>query len=88
MMAVEEAWAVMEITFREYILPLTQLAAFKYLVFIIMNRDDDWPVVVYNLSKASKELEHKYSILGREGVNVKRYGKFYKVILWAVHSIV
>ena len=80
----EEAWEVMEMTFRAYILPLTQLAAFKYLLFIIMDRDDDWPEVVDNLSKARKDLDHKYRILGQEGVNAKRYGKFYKGIVQAV----
>ena len=54
-MTVEEALAGTEMDFREYVLPLTNMTAFKYLVCVIASSDNDCPAFVANLRKARKK---------------------------------
>ena len=54
-MSVEEARAVTEMEFSMYGRPLTNMTALKYIGCIIAETDEDWSVVVVNLSKSRKK---------------------------------
>ena len=60
------------------------MVTFKYLGYLHMATDDDFMAVVENLWKARKKLDRISSILGREGVDVRKSGNLFKVVVLAV----
>ena len=53
--------------FTEYWIPLAQVTSFKYLGRVLMEADDNWPVVFRNLRKARPKWVWMTEVLGREG---------------------
>ena len=83
-MAVEEARAGTERSFRVCGCLLTTLMAFKYLGRILTASDNDWSEVVGNLWKAWKKWGRISRILGRERVDAQISGTFFKSVICAV----
>ena len=60
------------------------VTSFKYLGRVILATDNDWPVVVRNLSQAKKVWSRMSRILNREGEAPRVSGLFSKAIIQAV----
>ena len=71
----------MEKAFREYVLLLTNVSAFKYLGHILTTTDNYWTVVVANLRNSRKKWVRISRILGWEGGNTWTSGEFFKVFI-------
>ena len=70
-MAVEEAWAVTSREFSAYRIPLEMVFFIKYLGIVLSAADDDWPVVIRNLTKARAVWRRMSRILSREGKRLR-----------------
>ena len=71
----EEVRAVAETVFTSDEIPLFQVTSFKYLGQILMEVDNNWPVVVSNLRKARRNWAQLTRVLGREGVDSWTFGQ-------------
>ena len=60
------------------------MAAFKCLGRILTSMDDNWPMVVTNLSKAKKNWVLISRILGQEGENAWKSRNFFKTVAQVV----
>ena len=60
---------------------MEMVTSFKYIGRVLTASDDDWPVVVANLRKAQKRWSRLSRILGRDGSDPKKFGKFYKAVV-------
>ena len=56
------------------------MEGFKYLGRILTATDDEWPVVVENLSKSRKKLAQLSQILGYEGADTWMLGIILKEV--------
>ena len=63
--------------------PLNMLSSFKCLG-VISESDDNWPSVVANIREDRKKWAKLSRILGREGVDAKTLGVFYKPLVQVV----
>ena len=81
----EEAWEGTDAEFREYGLPLTIVAEFKYLGRIVTAKDNDWPEVVANLRKARKKWARISRIIGWEEENERTPGNFFKAFIHYIY---
>ena len=70
--------------FQAYDRPLKLTTSSKYLGRKMMALDDDWTVVVGNLRKARKIWARLSRILGRDGVNQRVSGMFFKEMVQPV----
>ena len=59
----------LERAFQDYVEPLENLTAFRYIVRVMKAGDDVWPAVVGNLQKARNIWERLSQILSQEGAN-------------------
>ena len=57
---------------------------FKYICRLLSSLDGDSPAVVANIGMARKKLAQISCILGREGVEARMLGIFYKAAVEAV----
>ena len=64
--------------------PLKLVTSFKYLVRIMTSSYDDWKAVVVNLRKERNSWARLLRILGREGVNPRVSGMFFKEVVQLV----
>ena len=80
-LAEEELREISERFFKAYGAPLENVTAFKYLVWVMMARDDDWPEVAGNLQKARKIWGRMSRVLIRERVDPKVSGHFFKAVV-------
>ena len=60
------------------------VTSFKYLGRVILAAEDDWAVVVKNLSQARRVCSRISHILRREGAAPRVYGLFSKAVVHAV----
>ena len=67
-----------------YGVPLKAVQEFKYLGRLLSRKDDDWPAVHRNLSKARKSWARISCILAREGATPRVSGMFYKAVVQSV----
>ena len=71
----------MEINFRSYGCPLTNVADFKFLGRILMATYYYWPEVVANLRKSMNKWARMSRMLGQEGENTRTYGGVFKAVV-------
>ena len=83
-LAGEEEREVTVRDFSAYGHPLEMVTSFTYLGQVISAADDDWPVVVKNLSRARKVWSRMSRILSREGAAPRVSGFFFKAVVQAV----
>ena len=57
---------------------------FRYLVWVILEADDNWPDVVKNMSWARAVWRRMMLILSREGAATQVSGFFFKAVVQAV----
>ena len=74
-LAKEEARVGAETVFTSYGVPLAQVNSFKYIGWIIMAVDDDWPELVRDLQKARCKWAWLTRVMGREGVDAQTLGQ-------------
>ena len=67
--------------FSTYGCPLDMVTSFRYLGRVILAADDDWPVVVRNLSQARSVWRRMTRILIREGKVPRVSGLFFKAMV-------
>ena len=61
-----------------------EVAEFKYFGRVLNASDDNWSEVMGNLRKARKWWSHMLMILGRERVDPRTSGIFYKAVVQAI----
>ena len=83
-LAAEEERLVTDRTFSAYGIPLDMVTPFKYLEWVISATDDNWSVMVRNLSQAKKFWIRMSRILIREGAAPRVFGLFFKAVIQAV----
>ena len=77
----EEAYhAGVEVAFQAYIQTLDVMKFFKYLRRVLTVSDDDWMLVLSNLSKYWKKWARMLEIFGQEGEYTRTSSTFYKRI--------
>ena len=64
--------------FRSYGLPLEIVTSFRYLGQMISVADNNWPVVVRNLSRARAVWRRMARILNRKGAAPRMSGLFFR----------
>ena len=79
----QEAWEGAVLAFNTYKNPLVMVASFWYLGRTLTAVDDNWKSFVINLQKEWKVWDHLSRILGREGSDVKKSGRFYIAVVQA-----
>ena len=57
---------------------------FKYLEKVLLAEDDDWPAVIWNLTKARAVWRIMTRILSREGARPQVSGFFFKSVVQLV----
>ena len=80
----EEEREVTARAFSSYGSPLEMLTSFNYLGRVISEADNDWTVVVSNLSWEKKVWRRMLRIISREGVAPQVSGVFFKAVIQAV----
>ena len=80
----EEEREVTTRNFSAYGRPLEMVNSFKYLGQVISATDDNWSVMVRNLSQAKKFWIRMSRILIREGAAPRVFGLFFKAVIQAV----
>ena len=60
------------------------VTSFQYLGWVISAVDDDWPVVVSNLSRARAVWKRMTRILIRKGAELQVYVFFFKAVVQVV----
>ena len=79
-LAAEEEREVTTRAFSAYGLHLEMVTYFKYLGRVILEADEDWPVVVKKLSLARKVWSRMSYILSREGAVPRVYCLFFQAL--------
>ena len=74
--------------FSAYGPPLEMVTSFKYLGWVILATDNDWPEVVRNLERAKKLWRRMLHILSKEGATHWVSGLFFKGLKQAVLILV
>ena len=64
--------------------PLDLVTSFKYLGQVIVEEDDNWPVVVRNLQLARQKLALLTPVLSREGADAQTLGQIYLTVVQLV----
>ena len=80
----EEEREVTARSFKSYGRPLEMVTSFKYLGRVISEADENWPVVVKNLSHARNVLRRMLCILSKEGSALRVSGISFKAMAQAV----
>ena len=57
---------------------------FRYLGILLLEADDDWPAVIWNLKKSRAVWRRTKRILIREGVRPRLSGFFFKSVVQSV----
>ena len=83
-MTEEEERKVTDREFSAYGRPLDMVTSFQYLGRVISGADNNWPVVVRNLSWARAVWKRTTRILIREGEETRASGFFFKAVAQAV----
>ena len=83
-MAAEEERAVTPRAFSTYGRTLEMIPPFKYLGRVLLTADDDWPVVIRNMTKAWAFWRSMARILIREGESPRVSGFFFKSVVQSV----
>ena len=60
------------------------MTAFRYLVWVMITQDDDWPAVVGNLQRSRKSWGVLSGILSQEGADPKVSGHYFKELTHVV----
>ena len=68
-------------TLWDYDRPLEKVSSFKYLERLLTATGENWTVVITNIQKARKSWSRLDWILGREGADNQKLGRFYAVII-------
>ena len=64
-----------------YLAPVT---SFKYIGRVLLTADNDWPVVVHNLRRASNNWKRLTRVLIREGADAQTLGQIYLAVVQSV----
>ena len=80
-MVEDEARVVNSRAFSAYGRTLEMVLYFKYMRRVLSEANDDWPVVIRNLTKARLFLRISLMILIREGARLRMYVFFFKAIV-------
>ena len=70
--------------FLAYRTPLTTVSLFRCLGQTLLSSDNNWPAVEQNLRRVQVKWRHLEKILGREGVDRRKVGRFYVVMVQVV----
>ena len=66
------------------VLPLMVVSSFNYLGWVLLESDDNWQTVIWNLQRAQRKWARLSWVIGREGLDARTLGMFYTVVVQAV----
>ena len=84
-LAEEEIRAGKELVIKSYCVLLTPVTSFKYLGRVLLEADDNWPVVVKNLWTARQNWARLNRVLIREGADARTLGHIY-IMLYGLET--
>ena len=63
---------------------LEKVDKFRYLGWMFLFHDNEWPSIVRNLQRARRKWVKFYRMLGQERANTRTFGRFYVVVLQSI----